>query len=149
MSHYEIETTVSAIDEEIATLEERIKELRIKRLEIYTQRAGFVVMEDRIVFNEDAIVKYTLSTPPSTYKTIKELVGKKCRFFYHNKAIGVSFNAMVEITPDGYLFISSDEGSSSIDLHSTGIRIKEITTPPTLVSDKEVKAFVFIEDKII
>ncbi len=147
MSYYEIETAVSAIDEEIATLEERIKELRIKRLEIYTQRAGFIVMEDRIIFNEDAIAKYTLSTPPSTYQTIHELVGKKCRFFYHNQAIGVSFNARVELSPDGHLFISSDEGASSIDLRSTGINIKDITLPPTRVIDKEVEAFVFVEDK--
>ncbi|GEM_PF-2898385 len=149
MTMSEIETTVAVIDEEISALEEQLKALRMKRLEVCTQRAGFTVMEDRIIFNDDAIVKYALSTPPSAYKTIEELAGQKCRFFYHNKAVVLAFNAVVEITPDRHLFVSSGEGTDSIDLRSTGIRIKNITAPPVLVTDKKVKAFVFIEDREI
>ncbi len=105
-------------------------------------------LEDRIIFNEDAFVKYALSTPPTVYKTIKELTGQKCRFFYRNKAVAIAFNAVVEITPEGHLFVSSGEGADSIDLRSAGISIRNITAPPVLATDKEIKAFVFVEDAL-
>ena len=141
------EMIASILDTQIESLEDQLKQLQIKRLQLFAhQEATMVVEKDRLVFNEAAIIQQFLNGSTTPYRTIEELQDLTCRFFYQNKAITVAFNATLEITSKGHLLVSAGEGADSIDLRSAGIRVTSIVAPSALLVEHGVKAFVYVED---
>ncbi len=88
-----------------------------------------------------------LKTPLQTkYNTLNDLVGIKCRFFYHNQSIGVGFDAIPHQSATGYVLIDNHLPQAHIDLRD-GIEIASVTSPPSIITDKTIKFFVYLKDK--
>jgi len=107
-------------------------------------------------------VNYSLELPPKNYqqfvieqlqtpvhieyKTFDDLVGIKCRFFYHNQSIGVGFNATPYRSITGYVLVDNHLPEAHIDLRD-GVEIDSVSPPPSIITDKTIKFFVYLKDK--